>query len=543
MLLRMPSPTRRDGSKFHYIRTRVPADLIAKAIGITLRVPIGDEAVTVRVGRTATVKISLRTMDTREAKARQAKALAYLDEVWKALREGRRTLSHKQIVALAGDFRRRAIARFDEEPGPVGIWTRLLELSEAWDEATRMREVAPFVEEHLARHALSVDEHTWAALAGEMFRAGREVAEVLKLRAEGNYAPDEGAKRFPEFKLPAVQEAPSESIRGLFRDWKREAVTAGKAEKTFAEYEAVIERFVSFLEHDNAARLGPKDIVAYKTMRLATINPRTGKTLSDKTVRDGDLSALKAVFKWAVANHRIPSNPAQGITVMRSNPEQTRPKGYTDDEAIAILGAALAYECADDELEKTAAAKRWAPWLCALAGARVGEVLQLRREDVRRSGTHWTITITPEAGPVKNKKRRDVPLHPQLVELGFVAFAEASGDGYLFLTAENRSEVRGRLNGVKNRVSEFVRSIVNDERIRPNHAWRHRFVTLSRKYDISQELRRMILAQGGKGVDEAVYGEPEGLYREICKLPRYDVGLEQLPEKVRLRHFVEADHA
>ncbi|MGY4233014.1 integrase [Bradyrhizobium sp. USDA 4449] len=523
MLLRMASPIRRDGSSVHYLRKRVPSDLIDKAVGLVLHVPVGDAAAAVQVGRNGTIKLSLRTHDPREAKARQAKALAYLDDMWRSLRDGPRRLSHKQVIALAGDFRRRALARFDEEPGSAGVWARLLELSAGWDEAARLREAAPFVEEHLARHALNVDNDTKAALTREMFKVGTEIAGVLKGRAEGSYGPDEGANRFPVLQLDAPKDAASVSLRELFKGWKREAQAAGKAEKTFDEYGAAVERFVAFLKHDDATRVSPKDVVAYKDMRLATINPRTGKPLSDKTVRDGDLAALKAVFKWAVGNHHIPSNPAVGITVMRSNPEKTRSSGYLDEEAIAILTAALAYKSSGRELDKTSAAKRWVPWLCALAGARVGEMVQLRRQDVRRCGSHWTMTITPEAGPVKNKKRRDVPLHPQLVELGFIAFVEASADGYLFLRANGKEEVRGRLNAIKNRLCEFARSIVDDERIRPNHAWRHRFVTLSREHDLSQELRRMILAQGGKGVDEEVYGEPAGLYREICKLPRYEL--------------------
>ena len=31
----------------------------------------------------------------------------------------------------------------------------------------------------------------------------------------------------------------------------------------------------------------------------------------------------------------------------------------------------------------------------------------------------------------------------------------------------------------------------------------------------------MITGHAGEGVDEEDYGEPEGLYREICKLPAY----------------------
>lgn len=223
MLLRMPSPIIRDGSTFKTFRQRVPADLLGKALGMVLRVPVGDVTATVRIGRTGQVKLSLRTRDPREAKARQAKVLAYLDETRRSLRDGPQSLSHKQIIALAGDFRRRAIAKFEDEPGPVGIWVRFLELSEGWDEAARARQFAPLVEEHLARHARNVDQHTKAALTSEMFRVGVEVVGLMKRRAEGDYTTDEGASRFPMLYLDVPGNGTDVSIRGLFNGGKLEA--------------------------------------------------------------------------------------------------------------------------------------------------------------------------------------------------------------------------------------------------------------------------------------------------------------------------------
>ena len=57
---------------------------------------------------------------------------------------------------------------------------------------------------------------------------------------------------------------------------------------------------------------------------------------------------------------------------------------------------------------------RWLPPLrpaalsvvLAFTGARVGEMCQLRKEDVRREGNHWVVTITPEAGTVKGNAQR-----------------------------------------------------------------------------------------------------------------------------------------
>ena len=148
---------------------------------------------------------------------------------------------------------------------------------------------------------------------------------------------------------------------------------------------------------------------------------------------------------------------------------------------------------------------------------------QLRKADVQQAGSHWVAVITPDAGTVKNKKARDVPLHPQLIEIGFIDFVKASASGYLFINAANRAEANRRIGAIKNRVAEFTRQHVDDSRIRPNHAWRHRMVTLCRRHGVDQELRRMITGHSGEGTDEEVYGDPDGLFREICKLPHYPI--------------------
>jgi hypothetical protein len=47
--------------------------------------------------------------------------------------------------------------------------------------------------------------------------------------------------------------------------------------------------------------------------------------------------------------------------------------------------------------------------------------------------------ITADAGTVKAGGYRDVPLHPQLVDLGFTDFVNASPDGPLFYRATKGS--------------------------------------------------------------------------------------------------------
>jgi integrase len=151
-------------------------------------------------------------------------------------------------------------------------------------------------------------------------------------------------------------------------------------------YSNTMAALVRFLRHDDALRVTPADILRFKDHRLATINPRTGKTISAKTVKDSDLAGLKTIFGWAVANLRLPSNPALGLTIKLGKPPKLRSKGFTDSEGRAILSAASHHQRGPGERAWTFAAKRWVPWLCAYTGARVGEMAQLRKQDVTLEG-------------------------------------------------------------------------------------------------------------------------------------------------------------
>ena len=234
------------------------------------------------------------------------------------------------------------------------------------------------------------------------------------------------------------------TITGLLEAWWEEAQATAGSRARMRVIGTPPKNLVRFLGHNDAARVAPEDVIAFKDHRLVTPSTRSGRVTKPKTVKDSDLTALKALFGWAVTNRKLPTNPAAGITIKLAKPRRIRSKGFTDAEARAILAAAL--NCKPGkERPGTAAAKRWVPWLCAFTGARVGEVGQLRRQDVRCEEGLWIIHITPEAGTVKTDEARDVVLHPQLVELGFPAFVGSSEEGHLFLGPGLNGEVLGPL--------------------------------------------------------------------------------------------------
>jgi integrase len=257
------------------------------------------------------------------------------------------------------------------------------------------------------------------------------------------------------------------------------------------------------------------------------INPRTGRNISAKTVKHSDLAGLKTIFGWAVANLRLPSNPALGLTIKLSKPAKLRSKGFTDEEASAILSAASRLTKGPGS-ERTLAAKRWVPWLCAYTGARVGEMAQLRKQDVTRVGEHWVIRVTPEAGTVKTNEARTIVLHPHLIEQGFPAFVQSAPPAYLFLNAVPGDDIRGVWQATKNRLAEFARTIVTDPNVAPNHGWRHRFKTVGMEAGIAPRILDAIQGQAARSVADT-YGDVtvSTMAREIGKLPHIAINQQQ----------------
>ena len=312
-------------------------------------------------------------------------------------------------------------------------------------------------------------------------------------------------------------------MTGLVEDWWKEASAAGTKQSTYESYRSTMSRFVAFLRHDDACRVTGDDVVRFKDHRLAEVNPKTGKTISPKTVKDSDLSGLKSIFAWAVANRRVSENPVTGITIKLGKKARLRPKGFTDEEALALLTAAWKYK-AGRENPKLAAAKKWTPWLCAYTGARIGEMVQLRKEDVRQIGEHWILTITPEAGTVKTNEAREVVLHSHLVELGFPAFVKSCNPGHLFMTPGPDGNLRGPWRTAKNRVTEFARTIVTDHNVQPNHGWRHRLKTVGREVGMAPRVLDALQGHSPKTAGDT-YGDVtiKALALEVAKLPRYKV--------------------
>ncbi len=364
----------------------------------------------------------------------------------------------------------------------------------------------------------------WRTLARALCVSELEALSRAMERHEGDFT---GTPEHPLLANAEAQaeevEAPPVLIRDLFNRYVAELKANGKGLEAEKRWRPIIDDLIAFARTPDARKITKKTVLEWKDAKIKTLSPRT--------VKDVYLTAVNAVFNWAVSNDELAENPASTVKLRVAQKVQNRPKGFTRDEATTILKFALAYvpkqtdNPQTQEKPQTSAAKKWAPLICAFTGARISEITQLRKSDVRMEGDTPVIRITPDAGTVKTRKFRDVPLHKQIVEKGFLDFVDASPDGPLFYPPMKGKRTVDPAKTVSGRISNWLQKekLVPDE-VQPNHGWRHALKTTGREVEIDSRILDAITGHAGRTAGDD-YGDVTVIAKKkaIDKLPPFDL--------------------
>lgn len=534
MALRMTCPTKRNGSENWYYRRRIPADVQAILAGM-------PKSRRPRNWSASEINISLRTADREVAKAKCPEVAAEVERAIAALRAGPQPLSQKQISALSGELYFVFARGMEDNPDltpegwlRVAIWndqardgrygTGPLRIGkEAQQRASMEERFGKMVDSFLAKRGFNVDDDSRWRLLDRASIDLAEAAKKLSRNAEGDYTPDEYAKRFPAFEQPC-SDTPPHSLTELVKAWRKAAEDRGVKKRDADRIDSRFRKLIAFLKHDDARRVTRKDIIRWRDQRQS-------QGIESKTINDSDIASFSNVFNWGVERGWLDQNPAEKTAIKSKRQKaQNREKYFSPSEIAAILRQAAATVGSDREDRKTTAAKRWVPWLLAYSGARVAEMVQLRKQDVRKDDEHgWIIRLTPEAGSIKTHKFCDVPVHEHLVAEGFIDFVEASNDGALFCQIGADGTIQGSAGGIYSRIRNHVREVVTDKDVQPNHAWRYTFKTMGLEARIDPFIldalsNHVPRHQGGEYTKVTLKARAEAMAR----FPRYRLDLEQV---------------
>ncbi|NTH43022.1 integrase [Agrobacterium rhizogenes] len=524
MALKMTQPFKHPKTGIYQFRKRVPKELVE------------------RLGKREE-KASLGTRDPREAKVAHAKVLAQVEARWAQLRKGAISLSFTQAVAMSGEIYRDFMIAHSQNPEKTSLVQYMLAVDQIsrkkskvsvggtnpeasrklYDKFLNRAMNPPQMDDYLIKHGYVLDSQSRELLRTEVLRTMVQArAHLLKNWREGDFRPDPNADRFPPLEFQQSTEVKKDSDLGkyalcrIFEDYAEEKKISPASYKAWKPMIAKVAMRVP-----DARDLTSEWVVDWKDELL-----RSG--LANSTVKDGYLAALRSTCAWGKANKRLSLNPVDGVSVATPRKIRTRPSHFTNEEKLVILKATL--EPTPIKMsQEMSRARRWIPWLCAYSGARIGEIAQLRKQDIQLHGDIWLMWITPEAGSTKNAQPRFVAIHPHLIEQGFLDFVGDIADkAPLFFNPTRRrggSDANPQYKKVGERLAAWIRKIgVDDIRVRPNHGWRHSFKTTARKVRMDVGAREYMNGHAPSTEGES-YGEfePDVLLAEIMKLPRIDV--------------------
>jgi integrase len=378
----------------------------------------------------------------------------------------------------------------------------------------------------LEAQGLTLDPNDHAsrqALCRELNDAAIRVSGIAQARLAGEVVPTPDppsplatvvARRTPSVPLLATFDAYAEAaLKPLTaQDWRR-----------------CIVHLTAFLGHDDATKLTTDDLMRWRDQLLREPTKR-GDLRGAGTVRGKYLGSVKAMLNWAVDERKLATNVALSVKVRETKKAKLRNRDFSDAEAQRIL-AATVEPVRSNVAPEYARARRWIPWLCAYTGARVNELSQLRGEDVAELEGVWTIRITPEAGTVKAQEARIVPVHPHLIEQGFLELVDSLGKGPLFYDPGRQrvhAETNRHVRKVGERLAEWVRKDVGiaDPNVSPNHGWRHRFKTQALAVGIPERVADALQGHAPKTVGQSYGSVPiPTLAAAVASLPKYLVPL------------------
>lgn len=479
-------------------------------------------------------KVSLQTRDPAEAKVRHAKALAELEARWANLRAGPKPLTERDAHHLAILAHDRWLEQYRDNPSQQTSWDvelggRLFgppkTLKEITAQAERLSDFSVLetpdskifrmeqacldaANDYLTASEVLVDDQNRRTMARALGIAIQRASMTLARLARGESIQDFSFSHTSVAPGPAKAAARQRAVtfQDLLNGWAAERRPVAK---TVYEWSRVFRELEKHLGHTDAHRLTPENLIDWKAVMVSA-------GLRAKTIQGSKLSPVRAILQWGVQNKLLGSNAAEGISLDVKAKQGERKRSFTDEEAKIVLRAAL--------LEKDSV-RRWVPWIGAYTGARLSEICQLRREDILKVEDIWCMKFAPEAGSLKTSgSERVVPVHPALIESGFLDYVAQVKSGPLF--AELSPDKFGKRggNGTK-MIGRFVRQLgLKDPRLSPSHSWRHRIKTLGRRHGLAQDILNAITGHTSKSVADS-YGEfpVEALFREISKIPVLDL--------------------
>lgn len=284
---------------------------------------------------------------------------------------------------------------------------------------------------------------------------------------------------------------------------------------------------------------------------------RNGEAAQRHNEASKNLAVLNEMLEFAVDKEWLTSNPALRVKVNKP----ARPKSYSEheegyepflvSELQIIFSQPLYTGCQDDRhgINKVGPntpkrSRFWLPLISTFSGLRMQEILQLEKHDIREAeGIHYFDVndkvygedYASEGEYIKRLKTknslRKVPIHPELVKVGFLSYVEQSERQWLFpdMPTQGASKMSDQFS---KRFRVFMKPTgLSVRRRKVFHSFRNSFNDALRAAEVGLEYREQIMGWVDYKRMDNRYGHGHSikrLYDEVAKVSYEDLDLSYL---------------
>ena len=334
--------------------------------------------------------------------------------------------------------------------------------------------------------------------------AGADAAK----REAGDFSPGELERIAPP--APQIRVAYSELIEQWLKDAGgfRKEKGSGVDRKRYAQYMTAVRELIQITGKHFPIELTIADVRGYINAIQAS-----DKAIATKRAR---ISTLTNLFAVGVRYGLLDRNVFQGMQIkVPKNTRQLSYRPFTKDELQLIT----------KDLHNSRNQTRAMIAKALLAtGARSSDVSQLRHRDVKQtdSGVYYFDFVDEPTDryphPLKGgaSDERHTPLHPWLIDQGFLKYVQPNGEGFIF--GEQKADL----------LSQWFQAILKrlgfyEWRVTGLHSLRGTWIDLMREARLPQDVRRAVTGHSSRDVQDAVYGEglqkmPDVLHKELIKV-------------------------
>lgn len=264
---------------------------------------------------------------------------------------------------------------------------------------------------------------------------------------------------------------------------------ANRPEKTVAAYQAALDDFLTFAGIKAASDYNEETVYAY-------IDDLLKRGEQDPHTIAKHIGFLRAIFNAAKKRLKLSSNPFSEIEVPGLDIHKVRRLPLSQDDLKNIFTSTV-FQQGGMKRGGGGAAAYWLPLLSLYTGARLEELGQLYAADVKQEKGIWYLDITDIiednrlkiSHPKRIKSasaRRKLPLHPRLLDAGFLDYLDAiKAQKHIRLFPLLEVDCKGDITGNFSKWwTRYRRRIGIKSKLKPFHSLRHTFKDAMREAEI-----------------------------------------------------------